>query len=690
MTAASDATKAQPARCPPGIRRPAGSASCWSISARPTAPISSRCGAICANSCPIRASSSSARDLVSDPLRPGADHAAARSPAPTTPGSGTASATNRRCAPFTRAQGEKLAAALADLPEVVVDWAMRYGNPSTASVGRQADRRRAATASCRFPLYPQYSATTTATANDQLFRALMKMRRAPAVRSVPPYYDEPVYIDALARSIEKHLATLDFEPEVVIASYHGIPKPYFEKGDPYHGHCLETTRLLRERLGWSEKKLITTFQSRFGAQEWLQPYTDKTVEKLAQDGVKSIAVVNPGFSVDCIETLDEIGRRGGRDLPPCRRQEFRPYPLPQRQRRGHGGDRGDGAARIVRLGLKATCRNNAAAGPLTSAALGDNSCPASSTSEPAGRSGPPTARRRCPPRALTPRHQNRRADRRHGHQRRHDGRGADGEAATRWSASTGAARSTARPPQRPRSSQFEIDQPLTMLSKMIGHTAAEQAWRRSRLAVANLAARIAELGISCDASPAGQSLYLAGNVLRPGRVARRGRCARVRPECMRHLSLARTAQQNSFGIERRRRILSHGNLALDPRKLTAGLLLKALERKARLYAPVEATAIDKTQRRGHHARQRRPGDHGRASGAGDGLRADGHRARGEPCHHLDLGDRDAPQSRNIWPGEAFDLGSVGPLSLHARDGRRPRRLRRRGRGFHGRGPGATP
>ncbi|TIX11052.1 MAG: ferrochelatase, partial [Mesorhizobium sp.] len=178
-----------------------------------------------------------------------------------------------------------------------------------------------------FPLYPQYSATTTATANDQLFRALMKIRRAPAIRSVPPYYDEPVYIEALARSIERHLASLDFEPEVVIASYHGIPKPYSDKGDPYRAHCLETTRLLREKLSWDEKKLITTFQSRFGAQEWLQPYTDVTVEKLAREGVKSIAIVNPGFSVDCIETLDEIGREaaetfhhaGGRNFAhiPC-------------------------------------------------------------------------------------------------------------------------------------------------------------------------------------------------------------------------------------------------------------------------------------------------------------------------------------------------------------------------------------
>ena len=136
----------------------------------------------------------------------------------------------------------------------------------------------------------------------------MEMRKAPAIRSVPPYYDEPLYIEALATSIQKHLATLDFQPDLVIASYHGIPKPYFEKGDPYHCHCLKTTRLLREKLGWTDKQLITTFQSRFGAQEWLQPYTDKTVERLAHEGVKKIAIVNPGFSVDCIETLDEIDR----------------------------------------------------------------------------------------------------------------------------------------------------------------------------------------------------------------------------------------------------------------------------------------------------------------------------------------------------------------------------------------------
>ena len=206
---------------------------------------------------------------------------------------------------ITRAQTERLAERLSDLSQVRVDWGMRYGNPSIES----AVNRLAAQGCDRiiaFPLYPQYSATTTATANDQLYRALMKMRWQPTVRSIPAYYDEPVYIEALARSIETHLAGLDFEPEVVLASYHGIPKAYFEKGDPYHCHCVKTTRLLRERLGWDEKRLITTFQSRFGAQEWLQPYTDKTVERLAREGVTSIAVVNPGFSADCIETLEEI------------------------------------------------------------------------------------------------------------------------------------------------------------------------------------------------------------------------------------------------------------------------------------------------------------------------------------------------------------------------------------------------
>lgn len=211
---------------------------------------------------------------------------------------------------FTRSQADKLAASLIDLTDVDVCWAMRYGNPSIDSVVDEM-MKAGCTRIVMFPLYPQFSATTTATVNDKFFESLMKMRFQPAVRIVPPYHDEPVYIEALAHSIENHLANLDFEPDVVIASYHGIPQSYFQNGDPYHCHCMKTSRLLRERLGWDEKKLMTCFQSRFGPEEWLQPYTDKTVEKLARDGVKSIAVFNPGFVSDCLETLEEIAGEAG-------------------------------------------------------------------------------------------------------------------------------------------------------------------------------------------------------------------------------------------------------------------------------------------------------------------------------------------------------------------------------------------
>jgi protoporphyrin/coproporphyrin ferrochelatase len=211
---------------------------------------------------------------------------------------------------FTRAQAEKLAAELAGETEIVVDWAMRYGKPSIAErLG--ALKAAGAERVLVFPLYPQYSATTTATVNDKAFDALKAMRWQPALRTVPPYHDEPAYIDALAESIESHLASLDFEPEVVIASYHGLPKSYFEKGDPYHCHCQKTSRLLAEQLGWREGRLLTTFQSRFGPEEWLQPYTDKTVERLAGEGVKRLAIINPGFVSDCLETLEEIAVQNG-------------------------------------------------------------------------------------------------------------------------------------------------------------------------------------------------------------------------------------------------------------------------------------------------------------------------------------------------------------------------------------------
>ncbi|MBB3977317.1 ferrochelatase [Rhizobium azooxidifex] len=206
---------------------------------------------------------------------------------------------------YTRNQAELMSAALAGHPDAVVDWAMRYGQPSIASRLEHLQQQ-----GCErillFPLYPQYAAATTATVNDKAFEALLKMRWQPALRTVPPYHDDPSYIEALANSITGRLSTLDWEPEVVLASFHGIPKSYFDKGDPYYCQCQKTARLLRDRLGWSKEKLQVTFQSRFGPEEWLQPYTDKTVERLAQEGVKRIAVLNPGFVSDCLETLEEI------------------------------------------------------------------------------------------------------------------------------------------------------------------------------------------------------------------------------------------------------------------------------------------------------------------------------------------------------------------------------------------------
>jgi ferrochelatase len=211
---------------------------------------------------------------------------------------------------YTRSQSEKMQARLGDLPNVVVDWGMRYGQPSIKD-RIDALKEQGCDRILLFPLYPQYAAATTATVNDKAFDALKAMRWQPALRTVPAYHDHPAYIDALAKSIEKHLASLDWEPELVVTSYHGIPQSYFKKGDPYHCNCYKTTRLLRERLGWEKEKLMVTFQSRFGPEEWLQPYTDKTVEKLAQDGVKRIAVINPGFVSDCLETLEEIAGEAG-------------------------------------------------------------------------------------------------------------------------------------------------------------------------------------------------------------------------------------------------------------------------------------------------------------------------------------------------------------------------------------------
>ena len=158
------------------------------------------------------------------------------------------------------------------------------------------------------PLYPQYSAATSATVCDEVFRVLSDMRAQPTLRVTPPYYDDPDYIDALAVSIKAHLATLPFQPELIVASFHGMPQKYIDKGDPYYTQCVATTDALRKRMGVEPSKLLLTFQSRFLSDDWLQPYTDKTIEKLAKDGVRRLAVVMPGFSADCLETLEEIAQ----------------------------------------------------------------------------------------------------------------------------------------------------------------------------------------------------------------------------------------------------------------------------------------------------------------------------------------------------------------------------------------------
>ena len=204
---------------------------------------------------------------------------------------------------ITRAQAEKLAAQFSG--RITVDWAMRYGNPSIAS------RLEAlAEAGCGriliVPLYPQYAAATTATVCDKVFEALKSMRAQPTVRFAPPYFDDPVYIEAVAASIEGELAKLAWKPDVILASFHGVPKEYVQKGDPYEDQCIETVRLLRARLKLDERKFRLTFQSRFGRAEWIGPATDETVRTLAQSGIKNLAVAMPGFAADCLETLEEI------------------------------------------------------------------------------------------------------------------------------------------------------------------------------------------------------------------------------------------------------------------------------------------------------------------------------------------------------------------------------------------------
>lgn len=195
-------------------------------------------------------------------------------------------------------------------PDVIVDYAMRYGNPSIAA--RMAALREAGCDRILFaPLYPQYSGATTATANDAVFETLGAMRWQPALRTLPPYYDDPAYIDALRQSVEQGVAGLDFVPDAIVASFHGMPERTLHLGDPYHCHCVKTARLLGEALG---RPLELAFQSRFGRAKWLEPATDVVLKGLPAKGVRKVAVIAPGFSADCVETLEEIALRGREDF----------------------------------------------------------------------------------------------------------------------------------------------------------------------------------------------------------------------------------------------------------------------------------------------------------------------------------------------------------------------------------------
>jgi len=211
---------------------------------------------------------------------------------------------------------------------LIVDFGMRYGNPSIKSKMKKLQNE-----GCEniivLPLYPQYAAATTATVCDEVYRTLMKMRWQPSLQIVPHYESEPLYISALENSLNKKISQIKWKPDVVIASYHGIPKKYFKKGDPYYCYCQKTSRLLSEKF--TKIPIKTTFQSRFGPQEWLQPYTDKTLESLPKEDKKNVLVICPGFSSDCVETLEEIsiqGRKsfltnGGKnfDVVPCLNDE---------------------------------------------------------------------------------------------------------------------------------------------------------------------------------------------------------------------------------------------------------------------------------------------------------------------------------------------------------------------------------
>ncbi len=191
---------------------------------------------------------------------------------------------------------------------LIIDYAMRYGQPSI-KIKINNLKELGCENLVILPLYPQYSAATTATVCDEVYKSLSKMRWQPSLQIIPHYESEPFYIEAITKSIKNKMAQINWEPDIIMASYHGIPKKYFDKGDPYHCYCHKTTRLITEKIR-IKIPIITTFQSRFGPQEWLQPYTDKTLEKLPKEGKKNILVICPGFASDCVETLEEISMEG--------------------------------------------------------------------------------------------------------------------------------------------------------------------------------------------------------------------------------------------------------------------------------------------------------------------------------------------------------------------------------------------
>jgi ferrochelatase len=206
---------------------------------------------------------------------------------------------------ITRGQSEKLQEALKDRPEIIVDWAMRYGQPPVAT-RIEALKSQGCDRILFFPLYPQYSAATTATALDKCFDVLKTMRSQPAIRGAPPYFKNPAYIDALAKSLKQHIKELSWKPDLILASYHGLPREFVTKGDPYYYHCMKTADLLREKMKLSSEQLQVVFQSRFGRAEWLQPYAQGMVEELPAKGIKNLVMIMPGFSADCVETLEEV------------------------------------------------------------------------------------------------------------------------------------------------------------------------------------------------------------------------------------------------------------------------------------------------------------------------------------------------------------------------------------------------